>query len=141
MAATDEIQVVWNEDGSATALGRVTARDASGSATGVPGEGKFLQQADLSTITCSVFDLNSSTPDTAIATPTVTISSAILDTVDTATTLWDLDEYGYNFRHDLAHTNFPTGDHVYLVEYKFTTTGSAVFWGRYRGPARSVRTS
>lgn len=138
---TNPIQVTWNEDGSATVLGRVTARDGSGTATGVRGEGNWLQQADLSSITCSVFDLSSETPDTAIATPTITISSVIVDSPVSTTVLWTEDTTGYNFIVDLAASNFPTGNNVYRVEFKFTTTGSAVFWGIYEGRAVPVRTS
>lgn len=141
MASTDVYQVSFNEDGSATALARMTARDGSGSATGVAGEGNWLQQADLSSITCAVFDLTSATPDTAVATPTVTISSAILNTPVTSTAIWCRDSVGYNFLHDLPPTVFPTGGHLYRVEYKFTTTGGAVGWLLMEGLATAVRTS
>ena len=49
-------KVQWHEDGSATVLGRITARNGSGSATGIAGEGNWLEQADISTITCAVYD-------------------------------------------------------------------------------------
>lgn len=141
MAATDVYEVSFNEDGSATVLARMTARDGSGSATGVAGEGNWLEQADLASITCSVFDLTSSTPGTAIVTPTVTISSAILDTPVTATTIWCRDTVGYNFIHDLPVTAFPTGGNLYRVEYKFTTTGGSVGWLLLQGIATKVYTS
>ena len=139
--AANTIKVVWTEDGDCTVLGRVTARDGTGAWTGVDGEGNFLKQADLSTITCAVYDLDSATPTTAVATPTVTISSAVLDTPVTTTVLWKLDPYGYNFIHDLPNTAFPTGGHRYRAEYKFTTTGSKVGWGIFEGPAEAVITS
>lgn len=141
MASTDIYQVSFNEDGSATALARMTARDGSGSATGVAGEGNWLQQADLSSITCAVYDLSSATPTVAIVSPTVTISSAILDTPVTSTALWCRDTVGYNFLHDLPPTAFPTGGSMYRVEYKFTTTGGAVSWLRFQGIAVGVQTS
>ena len=138
MSNTTVFPVVWHEDGSCTALARVTARDATGAATGISGEGKWVKQADLSTITCKVFDRSSSTPDTAIATPTVTISSAINDTPVTDGVLWTEDSTGYNFLHDLAHTNFPDGGRKYRVEYIFTPTSgnkypALVFEGISRG--------
>lgn len=141
MAATDTYTVTWNEDGDATVLGRVTASDATGDATGKAGEGYFIKQADLSTVTCSVFDLSSTTPNTAFATPTVTIASDVLDTVVTTNVLWTVDIFGYNFQHDLAASNFPTGGHIYLVEYKFTTSGGKVIPARFQGPAKALRTS
>lgn len=133
--------VNWNEDGDATALGRITARNGSGAATGVDGEGNWLQQADVSTITCKVFDLNSATPETAITTPTVTVSSAVLDIPVTTNVIWTKDTTGYNFLHDLAASNFPTGGHWYRVEYTVTLSGGAVFHGVYEGQARSIYTS
>ena len=136
---SEPFEVVWNEDGDATALGRITARDGSGIATGVDGEGNWLQQADISTITCKVFDLDSTTPDTEIATPTVTVATHVLDSPVTTNVIWTLDSTGYNFLHDLAASNFPTGDRTYLVEYKVTLSGGAIFHGVYRGTARPIR--
>jgi len=138
MNAVDRIITQWQEDGTATVLARVCARDATGAATGVPGEGKWVKQADLSAITCAVYDLSSATPAVAIATPTVTISSAILDTPATSSELWTEDTTGYNFIHDLASTNFPTGRNRYLVEYLFTTTGGAKWALQLEGVAHPV---
>lgn len=134
-------QAIWREDGSCTALARVTARDATGAATGISGEGKWVKQADLSTITCKVFDRNGTTPDTAIATPTVTIASAVYDTPVTDGLIWDVDLTGYNFLHDLAYTNFPEGNRKYVVEYIFTTTGGAKWSLVFEGVSRAIITS
>lgn len=136
MAATDTVQCVFNEDGDATLLARVTARNGSGAATGVNGEGNYLQIADVSTITCDVYDRSSSTPDTAINSPTVTVASAILNTVVTANTIWTDTAAGYNFIFDLDSTNFPTGGHNYLVECYFTLAGGAKFPVRFEGVAK-----
>lgn len=134
--------VVWAEDGSATVLGRLTARNGSGSATGVKGEGNWVQQADVSTITYSVFDLDSSDPDNALVDgSSVTVGDAVLDSPVTTTVLWTRDTTGYNFVHDLPSTTFPTGGHRYLVEYKVTLSGGEVLWGKYTGPAHPNRTS
>ena len=137
--ATDIIDVIWNEDGSATVLGRLTARDGTGTATGVKGEGNWLKQADLSTITFSVYDEADGTQITAPT--TVTISSSVLDKPDTTDVLWTKDATGYNFIHDLGPANFPTGGTIYRVEYKITTNSGAVGWGKYRGPAKTALTS
>jgi len=138
MTTLDKITVTWQEDGSATALARVCARDATGAATGISGEGNWVKQADLTSITCKVFDRSSSTPDTAIATPTATVSSVILDTPVTDGLIWDLDEVGYNFRCDLSGTNFPTGGHKYLMEFYFTTTAATTWCIAYEGVASPV---
>ena len=136
--------VIWSEDATATCLGRLTARNGTGAATGRAGEGKFLKQADISAITCKVFDLDSATPDTAVATPAVTISSAILDAPDTTDVIWTVDSWGYNFIHDIANTVFTEGNRRYRVEYTVTLSaglGSAVFHGAYEGQARAIRSS
>lgn len=136
------IEVVWNEDATNTVIGRITARDGTGTATGVAGEGKWLKQADISTITCKVIDEET---ETTIITPTVTISSAVIDTPVTATTIWTADGTdnvtGYNFMFDIPPTGFPTGGKIVRAEFKVTTTGSAVHWLRYRGPVSGVLTS
>lgn len=139
-----EFQVAWNEDGDATVLGRMAARNGSGTQTGVSGEGRFLKQSDVSTITCKVFDLDSATPDTAIATPAVAVASAVLDSPiasDDSMSVWTVDSYGYNFIHDLAASCFPTGGHAYRVEYEVTLVGGAKFHGAYSGIAKSIRGS
>ena len=134
-------QVEWTEDSDATVLGRITARNGSGSATGVNGEGNWLQQADVSTITWKVFDVDSATPETAIASGSVTVSTSVLDTPVTTNVIWTKDATGYNFLHDLAATNFPTGGRTYRLEYVATLTGGAVFHGVYSGQAKPVYSS
>lgn len=132
-------KVIWREDGGCTLLARVTARDGTGAWTGVRGEGNWVKQADLAAqgtgITCSVFDRSAATPDTATATPTVTITSAIQDTPVTNGYLWDVDDVGWNFLFDLAGTNFPTGGKLYRIEVTFTTTGSVSWTDIWEGPA------
>ena len=133
--------VVWSEDSNATVLGRITARDGSGDYTGKRGEGNWLQQSDLTSITYKVFDEDSSTPDTEIASGTVTIADSVLDTPVTNGQIWTKDNIGYNFQHDLAASNFPTGGRRYRVEYRGETTGGTVFHASYRGIARPIRSS
>ena len=133
-----DFYVRWNEDGSAVCLGRVTARDGTGAYTGVRGEGNWLKQVDISTITCKVFDLDSATPGSPTREPTVTIALAILDAPVMDGEDWDEDDVGYNFQHELLATDFPTGERRYRVEYKFTLTGGAVFHGSYQGTAQPI---
>lgn len=141
MESPNPVKVVWIEDGSAVALGRLASDSGTGDWTGVEGEGNFLKQADIDTITYKVFDRSTTTPDTAILTGTLTLSSVIFDTPVKDKKLWPDDDYGYNFKHTLPTTAFPTGDNVIRVEYKITTVGSAVGWGIYEGPVESVVTS
>ena len=133
--------VQWSEDGDATVLGRITSRAGSVAATGIDGEGNWLEQADVASITCSVFDLDSDTPDTPITTPTVIVSTSVLDTPVTVNTLWTVDTTGYNFIHDLAATNFPTGSNRYSVEYAVSMTNGGKFHAIFEGIARPIRSS
>jgi hypothetical protein len=137
MSAAQVWQAKVNEDGTATLLGRVTARDGTG--TSVTGEGKCLKQADLSSITAKVFDLHDGT---TTYTATLTISSVVFDSLQ-VDAIWNLaaDSNGYNFLADLPTTAFPTGGRTYRAEAKFTTTGGTVGWGRWNLQAESVLTS
>lgn len=131
-------EVRWMEDGTAFVKACVAAPDGTGKTIGNPGQGYFLKQADLSSITCLVYDVTGSSN---VATPTVTVSSAILDTPLSTQALWKKGPPGYNFQHTLAASNFPTGGSTYRVEYKFTTTGSNVYWLKLQGVADSAYTS
>jgi len=130
--------VNWKEDSTVEVLGRVTARNGSGAATGINGEGKFLQQADVSSITAKVYNLtdDADTVDTDLG--SLTVSTVILDTVDSSNEVWTLDSIGYNFRHQIANTVFTDGGDIYRVEYKFTLTGSEVFFAYFEGPADPI---
>lgn len=143
MFAAKTIKVKWNEDGSATTLGRLTARNATGAATGVSGEGKFVKQADLSEVTYQVYEKQTDGSYTAVAGEgaTLTITDVIIDTPDTSGEIWSIDSIGYNFRHDLPATSFTTGGKIYKVEYKFTFSGGEVTFARYEGKAEKVEQS
>lgn len=140
MRDASTISVTWQEDGSATALARVTARDATGQFTGVSGEGRWIKQADLSTITCKVFQrTGTTTPDTAVFTPSVVIATAIYDTPQVDGEIWDESPMvGFNFLHDLAGTNFPNGGQTYRVEYVFETTSGTKWTLSYEGESVAV---
>ena len=116
-----EVNVEIHEDEPLVIMARLATDDdsASGAATGRDGEGYFLQQADFDSISCSIFDKDSSTPGTASDTASLTIADVIFDTPkDTSTNvLWTNDEYGYNFKHKLSHTYFPNGLRKYRIEY------------------------
>lgn len=112
--------VQWNEDGSATVMARLMARNGSGDT--VTGEGKWLKQADFTSITCNIFDTTAADAEVGTA-PTVTVSSVIIDTPVTDRAIWTKDDVGYNFLLDLAGTYFPTGGHVYTVQMYAALTG------------------
>lgn len=130
--------VEWNEDGTATVLARVTARNGSGAATGVSGEGNWVEQADISTITYKLFNLDGDTPSTAIESGSLTVSDIIIDTPVTSTAIWTKDDVGYNFLHDISNSFFPTPNARYRMEYEITLTGGAVFHGVFEGTTRAI---
>lgn len=139
------IRAKIREDGHCSMLARVTAIEGSG--TQVTGDlGKPVLQADVSTITCKVFDLGTdpnATSGTEVGSaPSVVVASTIFDTLQT--TGWDvnLDSSGYNFRHAIAGaTYFTDGGDYFAIEYKFTLTSATVFWVVYRVQAVAVLTS
>lgn len=141
------IKVHWPEDGSASVLGRVTARNGSGAFTGKAGEGNFAQIADIVTITAKVLEQDEFGAFTEITpAPIVTIAAAILDVPGDTTTnvLWTIDELGYNFIFDLDAIYFPTKGKIIRVEFKFTfnaANNNAIGWGVYEGPVGGVETS
>lgn len=124
----------WDEDSGATCIARLTASDGSGVATGVDGEGNWLQVADFTSIVCEVFDLDGGAPTTPIATPTVTVSSAVLDTPVLTNELWTEDSTGYNFLFFLGPANFPTGGNRHKVLFTATLTSGNVFHFDFTGP-------
>jgi hypothetical protein len=134
--AAKNFAAVWRNDGSATLLGRVTARNGTGAATGVAGEGNYIKQADVSAIAANAFDM-SAAPDTASALAIAV--SAILDTPITTSVLWTADKTGYNFLFDIPPGTFANGNHTYRIEIKITLTGGAVLWGVFEGPALKVQ--
>ena len=138
---TSPFLVEWREDSTATILARITSRAGSGAATGVNGEGNFLQIADVSSIALNVYDLDADDPTTAENTETVVVASTVLDTVVTSNVIWTLDTVGYNFVHDLSATYFSTGNRRYQAEYVFTLTDGSVFHSVYDGLANPVRSS
>lgn len=113
--ATIHVGIV-HEDGGATVMARLYAW--SGSA---------LSQSATTSITAKVFDLYSDTPTTAVVSTTLTVSAVIFDALQTDAR-WTLDTTGFNFLHAIPATYFPTGGHLYQVEYKITPATGEVFW-------------
>lgn len=88
--------------------------------------GTAITQATISTIVCKVFLESGSTPDTAVVTPTVTVSSAVFDTLQTDSR-WTKDGTGYNFRFTVPGTSLTVDGGRYRVEYLFTPTSGDAF--------------
>ena len=99
-----DTQVVY-EDSTFSVLARIHAN------------GTNVVQADVSTITYSIYPTDSTTAHTTAT--SLTVATVIFDTLQTDAR-WTKDITGYNWRHDVAATVLvdPTKD--YQIEYKVT---------------------
>ena len=131
-------QVYFQQNGSTNALCRIGTSNPTRTPIGVPGEGFWAKQADISSIVCQVFDLDCATPDVPVATPSVPLSS-ILDTpVTNDRTLWTADNVGFNFQFMIPGSCFPVGsNHRYEVKFHFACVDGSTFSFEYDGPCQS----
>lgn len=110
---------------SQTWQARVVALVASGAV--VPGEGIAITPSDVTSISCQVFDLSSSTPAVAASTPSIT--SAAISSSLIADEFWIEDSIGCNFRHTVDGSNFPIAGHQYRTVYTIQVgSESTIFW-------------
>lgn len=116
------------EDGGYTMMSRILGASASA-----------IVQADISSISISVFDLDNSN-STAQAATALTVSSVVFNTLQTDAR-WTKDSTGYNFRYTIPASTFATGEHNYLAEVKFTPASGEVFWVKRKIYAHGVLTS
>lgn len=132
MPATEIHQSTGWEDSPARFMARVEGLD-----------GANILQSTISSIACSVFDEDSATPDTAIATPSIVVNDSVFDTLQTTAldSRWTVDSTGYNFAHDMPATSFPDGDHNYRIEYIFTPSTGDAFPVVFSHLARNLRSS
>lgn len=99
-----------------------------------------ITQASLSSISYKIFNESSDTPDTAVETGTLTVSSVVFDTLQTDAR-WTKDTTGYNFRNVVAGTNITGDGRRYLVEYLFTPTSGAAFVVQHRHTTTTWRSA
>lgn len=111
---------IYRENGLAVHYARLTADNGSGAATGVIGEGKYLQIADITSITMTVIEKLSG--DVIVAPTTLTVSAVVSDTVVTSTTVWTQGA-GYNFRHAMPAGSFPQSGVIYRTKYTIVLPG------------------
>lgn len=82
-------------------------------------DGALALQADFSSITYIIFNSAGATESSG----TLTVSSVVFDTVQTDAR-WTEDLTGYNFLHEVAHTEI-TDPGLYTIEYKCTLSDSS----------------
>ena len=113
MAITDTVL----EDSTFSIMARVHAN------------GSNLLQADVSSITYSIFYTDSTVAHTTST--ALTVSSVIYDTLQTDSR-WTVDGTGYNFRHDVAASVLTDPTRVYQFEYLFTLADASAFFLKSR---------
>lgn len=102
---------------------RLCANEGTGA--DITAEGDALKQADISTISRSIFQCNGSDPTTAVSGPTsLTVSNVISDTLSNGNEQWTLDAIGRNFADTV--TTLDTANAIYRVQYTITLTGGSV---------------
>ena len=122
MATTHELTVF--EDSGFSLMARVTGNDAEN-----------IQQADISSISYYVEDLDDD--DATPATGTLTVADVVFDTLQTDAR-WDEDATGYNFRWDVPASLVATGNHRYVFEIKFTPASGEPFHVRAKVTAAQI---
>lgn len=83
--------------------------------------GDLITQSNVVAIEYSVFDIDSKTPDTRIASGNVSVVRSVFNSLQ-LDDRWDIDRQGFNFAHTQAATVFSTGSRQYDLEYEFTGT-------------------
>ncbi len=102
---------IW-EDSGAYLMSRILGSD-----------GAAIQQADVSSIAYSVYDMDdTSSPSTG----SLTVANVVYDTLQTDAR-WTKDSTGYNFGWAAGASLFAGGDKVYTVEVAFTPASGEVY--------------
>ena len=92
--------------------------------------GSYLSQGVTDSITCKVFSLADTS--TAVATPSITVSSVVFNSLQTSDDCWTKDTTGYNFKVTLNDSIFVDGDLTYQVEFKFALSNGNDIYVVYR---------
>ena len=112
MTVSSKTFVAW-EGTTPTLMTRVVADD----------DGLVIVQADVASI-AKIVNL-ASDGSVVVASAALTVSAVVYDTLQTDAR-WKLDTTGYNFAHQLAVTDLPTGAVTYVVQYQFTGSAGGV---------------
>jgi len=125
MAQAKVIQARVIESSAAVLMARIVKDD-----------GSAIVQADVSSITCNVYDENKN----LIASPSLTVAGNVTNTL-VKNAAWQADSTGFNFSAKLAGTNWPVGGETYRVEVKFTPTSGNSFFALWDLQAIEVLSS
>jgi len=101
---------------------RLCANEGTGA--DITAEGDALKQADISSISRSIYQCNAADPSTPVSGPTsLTVSTVVSDTLGNGNEQWTLDAIGRNFADTV--TAFDTAGAIYRVQYTFALTSGA----------------
>lgn len=94
----------------------------------IEANGAPIEQADISSITYSVFDVSTAGQPVVSGheNASLEVTDVIFDTLQ-ADGRWTVDDTGYNFRASIAGTAWPANQHRYQVEVKFTPVAGPVY--------------
>ena len=106
------------EDIGATLIARFASIFGTGAASPDTTEGNLILQADVSSISVKVFDVDGTQISTTLS---PSPASTIFDTLQTSGT-WENLSRGGNFRYSVPGTYFPTGGTTNRVEVVITLT-------------------
>ena len=82
-------------------------------------DGDIVTRSGISSLSVKVFNTRTGV-ETYSA--TITVASALYNSLVTSDDAWEKDAIGYNFKHTIPGTAFPDGGQTYQVEYLFTPT-------------------
>lgn len=99
-------------------------------------DGDPIQQADLSSIARTVYDVTDGAVVTGHNGVAETIANVIFDTLQTESddSLWTVDNTGYNFKTTVANTAIEDGNNEYSIEFVFTDTASNIWVAAWNVP-------
>jgi hypothetical protein len=132
MAASDVAKAEIWEDGGCACLARVRGAN-----------GVNITSADVTSFTRKIFDLSSSTPDTAIH--STTVSSPTTSAIHSLATdsRWDEDGTGYNFENTILSSTvvFAKPNRRYRIQYTFTpsSTSEPTYHAVFEVTTKSIR--
>ncbi|MAT39201.1 MAG: hypothetical protein CL946_06325 [Ectothiorhodospiraceae bacterium] len=91
-------------------------------------DGDYIQQADISTITYTVYDIDDTT-EAIVDETSLTVADVIFDALQVSDTRWNNsgDSTGYNFAAVLPGSAIPDDDVTYQIEVEFTPSSGEAF--------------
>lgn len=94
-------------------------------------DGVYITQATVASIQRTIHDISDPDAPIDVHDTAVVVADAVFDTLQTDGR-WKRDPDGYNFRDVVPGSLLADDGHTYQVDYKFTGSGSQVFWAVFK---------